>query len=128
MKLLGLTIQRAPAAVRIVRGPELLSDLELDDIFSVTLEHRMLRAILQILDTAEDNANRNAATDPANREGYVGGAAQLRLVMDDLLSRQERGKAARLARGGRPLMRPETDERPDLVIRHRTIGTDDADD
>lgn len=56
------------------------------------------KAIHQLLDTAEENANENAAANmdpPGLLAGYVGGAAQLRLLREDLYRRLENGKAQR---------------------------------
>lgn len=62
---------------------------ELTQALGVHLEHPVLRAILQLIDTAEDNANRAAADDPRQRDKYIGGAEQMRLLRDDILARRE---------------------------------------
>lgn len=56
------------------------------------------KAIHQLIDTAEENANENASANmdpPGLLAGYVGGAAQLRLLREDLYRRLELGKAQR---------------------------------
>lgn len=80
--------------VRIVFDGE-LSEEELDKAFAGTLKHPIIRAFVQLLDTAEDDANRKAAEEPENREMYVGGAARLRLLLDEIAIRHERGQMRR---------------------------------
>lgn len=89
MTLFGITIQRQSSPVRIVRGPELLSQDELTQAFGAPLSQPQMRAILQLLDTARDNADRMAAADPVNRAKYVGGAEQCRLLLDDIMNRHD---------------------------------------
>jgi hypothetical protein len=84
----------------VVRRHKELSERELNlaCALSETSQAILWKAVHQLIDTAEENANDNAAANmdpPALMAGYVGGAAQLRLLRDDLYARLEQGKAQR---------------------------------
>ena len=62
---------------------------------AITDEAPLWRAIHQLIDVAEDNANENAAVNmdpPGTLAGYVGGAAHLRMLRDELYSRRDIGR------------------------------------
>jgi hypothetical protein len=80
-------------AIRIEKGKE-LTENELNAAFAVSKEDRLWRALQQLIDTAEENAHENAwaSMDPATlMAGYVGGAAHLKMLREELLSRREEG-------------------------------------
>jgi hypothetical protein len=88
----------------VVRKHKELSERELNlaCALSETSQAILWKAVHQLIDTAEENANENAAANmdpPALMAGYVGGAAQLRLLRDDLYARQAQGKAQREEKG-----------------------------
>ena len=58
-------------------------------------EHPLWRALHQLIDTAEENAIENASANmdpPGVLAGYVGGAAHLRMLREELHSRREIGR------------------------------------
>src|SRR4030095_4931241 len=80
-------------AIRIEKGKE-LTENELNAAFAVSKENRLWQALHQLIDTAEENAHENAwaSMDPATlMAGYVGGAAHLKMLREELLSRREDG-------------------------------------
>jgi len=88
--------------IRIETGKE-LTEQELDTALAVDQSDPLWRALHQLIDVAEDNAheNANANMDPATvMAGYVGGAAHLKMLRDELLSRREAG--IKLIGGARP--------------------------
>lgn len=77
-----------------------LSERELNAACALgeTSQLPLWKAIHQLIDTAEENANELAAANmdpPGLLAGYVGGAAQLRLLRADLYARRDLGKAQR---------------------------------
>jgi hypothetical protein len=90
MSFLGLT--------RIIReekkkGKE-LKENELNAALAVPTDDRLWRALHQLIDTAEENAHENAWASmdpPVLLAGYVGGAAHLKMLREELLSRREDG-------------------------------------
>lgn len=79
--------------VKVETGRE-LGENELDAALAVPKDDRLWRALHQLIDTAEENAheNANANMDPATvMAGYVGGAAHLKMLREELLSRREAG-------------------------------------
>jgi hypothetical protein len=72
-----------------VFGGEPLSEKELNRIFAVPVTHPMFRAILELIDDAEADANEKAAEEPHNREMHVGTAAQMRLLKGEVVRRRE---------------------------------------
>jgi hypothetical protein len=79
--------------IRIEKGKE-LTENELNAAFAVSKEDRFFRALLQLIDTAEENAHQNAFASmdpPTVLAGYTGGAAHLRMLRDELLDRREEG-------------------------------------
>jgi len=71
-----------------------LSEQELNAALAVSESDPQWRAVLQLIVTAEENANVNAAAnmDPATvLAGYVGGADHLRMLREELLNRREEG-------------------------------------
>lgn len=78
----------------VARLPELTEE-KLDlALASLTDESGPWRAIHQLIDTAEENANANAADDmaePTVMAGYVGGAQHLRMLREELNNRRENG-------------------------------------
>ena len=88
MSLLSITRR-----IRVEKG-KLLSENELNAALAVPKENTLWRALHQLIDTAEENAHENASASidvPTGLAGYVGGAAHLRMLRDDLLSRREDG-------------------------------------
>jgi hypothetical protein len=86
------------------RQDEELSERELNLACALgeTSQLILWKAVHQLIDTAEENANENAAANmdpPALMAGYVGGAAQLRLLREDLYARLAQGKAQREDKG-----------------------------
>lgn len=58
-------------------------------------EHPLWRAIHHLIDVAEDNAHELAAANldpPTALAGYVGGAAHLRMLREELYSRRKLGQ------------------------------------
>jgi len=78
--------------VRVVvrKQPPLKEDV-IDLALAVQEENSMWRAVHQLIDTAEENANENAAADLAGQREYVGGAKHLRVLREELIRRRERG-------------------------------------
>jgi hypothetical protein len=79
--------------IRIEKGKE-LTENELNAALAVAKEDRLWRALHQLIDTAEENAHENAWAnmDPAGiLAGYVGGAAHLKMLREELVSRREDG-------------------------------------
>jgi hypothetical protein len=88
----------------LVRKQKELTERELNlaCALSETSQAMLWKAIHQLIDTAEENAHENAAANmdpPGLLAGYVGGAAQLRLLREDLYRRLELGKKEREERG-----------------------------
>jgi hypothetical protein len=79
--------------IRVEKGKE-LNEAELNAAFAVAMDDRLWRALHQLIDTAEQNAHENAwaSMDPPGiLAGYVGGAAHLKMLREELLSRREDG-------------------------------------
>ena len=79
--------------IRVEKG-RLLKENELNVALAVSAEDRLWLALHQLIDTAEANAHENAwaSMDPPTlMAGYVGGAAHLKMLRDELLSRREEG-------------------------------------
>jgi hypothetical protein len=88
MGLLSLT-----RTIRVEKGKELTEE-ELNAAFAVAKDDRLWIALHQLIDTAEANAHENAWANmdpPAILAGYVGGAAHLKMLREELLSRREDG-------------------------------------
>jgi hypothetical protein len=71
-----------------------LKENELNAALAVPTDDRLWRALHQLIDTAEENAHENAWAnmDPGLiLAGYVGGAAHLKMLREELLSRREDG-------------------------------------
>lgn len=79
--------------IRVEKGKE-LTEAELNAAFAVPMDDRLWRALHQLIDTAEANAHENAWASmdpPMILAGYVGGAAHLKMLREELLSRREDG-------------------------------------
>ena len=79
--------------IRVETGKE-LSEPELDAALAVAEDDRLWMAVHQLIDTAEENAHANADANmdpPTVLAGYVGGAAHLKMLREELLSRREAG-------------------------------------
>lgn len=77
-------------------------ELNLACALGETSQAILWKAVHQLIDTAEENANELAAANmdpPGLLAGYVGGAAQLRLLRADLYARLDLGKAQREEKG-----------------------------
>lgn len=77
-----------------VIAPDILSEAQLNAALAVSENNPMWKAVLQLITTAEANANENAQdhVEPATAmAGYVGGAAHLRMLRDELVQRREDG-------------------------------------
>lgn len=83
-----------------------LEENELNLILGATAdEYPLWRAIMQLIDVAEDNANENASSnmDPLGAlAGYVGGAAHLRMLREELYNRREVGRQLREQDAAKP--------------------------
>jgi hypothetical protein len=81
----------------VVRKQRELNERELNAACAMVDEnHPLWLAIHQLIDTARDNALENADQNmdpPGILAGYVGGAAHLKLLKDDLHNRRELGLA-----------------------------------
>jgi len=78
----------------IIQQEEPLSEMGLNVALAVDAKDQVWRAVMQLIHTAEANANENAAASmdpPGILAGYVGGASHLRLLRDELISRREAG-------------------------------------
>ena len=76
----------------VVRKRAPMKEKELDLALGVAEENELWRAIHQLIDTAEENANSNAAVQPPEAmSGYVGGAEHLRLLREELERRRTNG-------------------------------------
>lgn len=73
-----------------------LTEAQLDfALLNANDEHPIWRSTHQLIKTAEENANANAASSmhpPEVMAGYVGGAQHLRMLRDELNTRRERGR------------------------------------
>jgi hypothetical protein len=79
--------------IRVEKGKE-LTENELNAALAVPKDDRLWRALHQLIDTAEANAHENAWASmdpPVLLAGYVGGAAHLKMLREELLSRREDG-------------------------------------
>jgi hypothetical protein len=88
MGLLNIT-----RTIRVEKGKE-LSEADLNAALAVPMDDRLWRALHQLIDTAEANAHENANANmdvPTVLAGYVGGAAHLKMLREELLSRREDG-------------------------------------
>ena len=88
MGLLSIT-----RVIRVEKGKE-LSENELNAALAVPKENTLWRALHQLIDTAEENAHEQAWANmdpPVILAGYVGGAAHLKMLREELLSRREDG-------------------------------------
>jgi hypothetical protein len=71
-----------------------LTEAEIDRALAVREELPLWRAVLQLINTAEENANHNAAEDIDHYgtcAGYVGGAEHLRMLKEELERRRVEG-------------------------------------
>jgi hypothetical protein len=96
--------------IRVEKGKE-LTESELNAAFAVPMDDRLWRALHQLIDTAEANAHENAWANmdlPGILAGYVGGAAHLKMLRDELLSRREDG----IKLIGGEINRPDDEARP----------------
>jgi hypothetical protein len=79
--------------IRVEKGKE-LAENELNAALAVPKDDRLWRALHQLIDTAEENAHENASASidvSGTLAGYVGGAAHLKMLRDELYSRREDG-------------------------------------
>lgn len=105
MSLLSIT-----RTIRVEKGKE-LTEAELNAAFAVAMDDRLWRALHQLIDTAEANAHENAWASmdpPMILAGYVGGAAHLKMLREELLSRREDG----IKLIGGEINRPDDEARP----------------
>jgi len=82
-----------PRKIRVEKGKP-LDENELNTALAVPLDDRLWSALHQLIDTAEENAHENAWANmdpPGILAGYVGGAAHLKMLRDELYSRREDG-------------------------------------
>ena len=80
--------------LRVIGPVDMLSEAQLNAALAVGEDNPMWKAVLQLIATAEENANRNAQDSldpPTVLAGYVGGASHLRMLRDDLIDRREQG-------------------------------------
>jgi predicted DNA-binding protein len=88
----------------VVRKAEELDERELNLACAMgeTSQAFLWKAVHQLIDTLEENAIADAAANmdpPGLLAGYVGGAAQVRLLREDLYRRQALGKIERGEKG-----------------------------
>jgi len=77
-----------------IEHARVFSEGELDAALAVTHDNPVWRAVHQLIDVAESNANENAAANtnnPGDCAGYVGGAAHLRMLREELYTRRTLG-------------------------------------
>jgi len=97
MTLFGYEIRRARAVppVWIVREHAELTPAELTQALRVSDGHPMMRAVLQLIDQAEADANANAAEDihlPGTVAAcHIGGGKYLRELRAEIVSRMRSG-------------------------------------
>jgi hypothetical protein len=72
-----------------------MSEIELNQALAMLSdESPAWRALMQLIETAETNANENAAATidpPTVLAGYVGGASHLRMLREELVNRRDSG-------------------------------------
>jgi hypothetical protein len=87
-----MLFKRKPTLV--IQENEPLSEAQINASLAVAPDDSMWVAVLQLINTAEANANRNAQDGmdpPTVLAGYVGGAAHLRMLRDELIDRRQDG-------------------------------------
>jgi len=81
--------------VIIVKKEKELTETELNQALAMLdIESPVWRALMQLIETAEENANENAGANmdpPTVMAGYVGGRSHLRMLRDDLINRRDLG-------------------------------------
>jgi hypothetical protein len=78
----------------LVTHPRPFNEGELNAALAVSHEDPIWRAVHQLIDVAEANAHENASanvSDQGECAGYVGGAAHLRLLREELYNRRALG-------------------------------------
>jgi hypothetical protein len=98
MKFFGLTITLPRRRILIVR-PKRFDEDQLNRVFAVEETHEMFQALLQLLETAKENAHDNAAAElkgnnPLLVAGYTGGAQHIDMVREDIVARRQLGLKA----------------------------------
>lgn len=97
MIFLGFEIRRTVTrSITITSASKIMSEAEINRAFQVASTDPQWCAVMQLLETAEENANAQAAAniDSTNRmAGYVGAAEHLALVRAELVRRREAGLA-----------------------------------
>lgn len=91
MNLFGFEITRRRPHHVLLRAPE-MSEREIDTALAVAPTHPFLVALLQLIETARENAVVNAqeaAENPTKMAGYVGGIAHLMMLRDEIIRRRE---------------------------------------
>jgi len=72
-----------------------MSEIELNQaLATLDEESAAWRALMQLIETAETNANENAGATidpPTVLAGYVGGASHLRMLREELVNRRDSG-------------------------------------
>jgi hypothetical protein len=102
MTIFGFEIRRRRSFNLVVKG-EQMTEAQLNDALAVAETHPYHRAILQLIDTARENATLEAGESiatPTLLAGYVGGGRHLILLRDDVLERRKLGLEARLRKQG----------------------------
>jgi hypothetical protein len=83
-----------PRHLEVVK-PRAFSESDLNIALAAAAdEHPIWRAVHQLIDVAEENANENAAASmdpPTVLAGYVGGAGHLRMLREELFNRRALG-------------------------------------
>ncbi len=77
----------------VVRKQPPLKEEMIDLAMALKEESLVWRALHQLIDTAEENANENAAMFLVEQREYVGGAKHLRMLREELVRRRDRGIA-----------------------------------
>ena len=96
-----------PKTIVVVKPALALSEAQLNTALAVGSDTPLWRALLQLIDTAVENANDNASAPDVSwmqMAGYVGGAAHLRMLREELVNRRENGLQLVEAGGGEEAM------------------------
>lgn len=107
-------VRRRAALIVPLKRPKEMSELELTSAFAVHEGHKLYRAVLQLLETAEDNAHKESEEfiDQPNRVfACIGQARMCAVLRKDFAARRELGLPALR------LVKPQTRgpyERPEL--------------
>jgi hypothetical protein len=81
-------------SVKVLLRGDALTEPQINAALAVAEDTPLWRAVMQLIATAEENANQNAQDSmdpPTVMAGYVGGASHLRMLRDELTQRREEG-------------------------------------